>query len=448
LPKEKYHRFCALTRRPSQIQQVDRKLYDGKSGYNGVMFSAKWLADDIGLEHSSAEMQMLRSAVDQAHMEAKFGDASPADWWVLVLGDGDSMGKYVSGSKLKNYEDYLTCSPSDLAGITNISNEALEKLGTTQKRMGPATHIGLNRALIDFSNRLVPYLTEERCCGRVIYSGGDDVMAALPLGDLPLFLRSLRAAWSGKADPCDEFEQSSDPGGDSGYWIPHSEAAKEKLPNRPLFTMGDGATMSLGIIVAHKSVPLPTVLENLWEAEKDRAKKMLGYDSEESTGKTDEHKEKSCDKNGLCFRVVYGSGNVLEALMKGHLLEGWWKWIQPCLDDSSIALAPLLYRLAEELPRHCEVTSHLHLFREATKVILLSRDNPIPELQQEDLMKWVDQWETWAWGVIQQHKNTLGQDDKAPLIYPLGTSPQEFADLLRFSAFWVGRQQQELTWVK
>ena len=39
------------------------------------------------------------------------------------------------------------------------------------------SHSALGRALLDFSNQLVPYLTEERYAGRLIYGGGDDVLA-------------------------------------------------------------------------------------------------------------------------------------------------------------------------------------------------------------------------------------------------------------------------------
>jgi CRISPR-associated protein Cmr2 len=458
LSQSQYDRFRALTRRPSQIQRVDQQLLsqNGKTGYNGVMFSAKWLADDLGLTQE-AELRALRNSVSQAHIDAGFGDASPSDWWVLVLGDGDSMGKYVSGNKLKNYENYIPQNLSELKEqLPNATTSALEQLlQKTKKRMGPGTHIGLNRALIDFSNRLVPYLTEERCCGRVIYSGGDDVMAALPLADLPKFLRSLRAAWSGAKDPEGEFSQSEshdsavgeqDSEQGSGYWKPDTEATKNQLADRPLFTMGDGATMSLGIIIAHKSVPLPTVLENVWDAEKNKAKKMLGA--------TDQFP----NKDGLCFRVIYGSGNILEALMKGELLEPWWKWLASGEADKSLSLAPVLYRLSEELPKHCEVTASYHLFKEAAGVILSSRDNPLSDEIQENLLDWIDRWECWAWAVIQQQTQNLTSTYSDPPTeaerqaaerqarQSLGTRPEDLANLLRFSAFWVSRRQQELNW--
>ncbi len=43
--------------------------------------------------------------------------------------------------------------------------------------MGPSTHSALSRALLDFSNQLVPYLTQNRYAGRLIYGGGDDVFS-------------------------------------------------------------------------------------------------------------------------------------------------------------------------------------------------------------------------------------------------------------------------------
>jgi len=60
-------------------------------------------------------------------------------------------------------------------------------------------------------------------CGKVIYSGGDDVMAVLPIEDLSLFLRSIRAAWQGREDPEGEFNHypnTHSPEG-CGYWYPY-----------------------------------------------------------------------------------------------------------------------------------------------------------------------------------------------------------------------------------
>jgi CRISPR-associated protein Cmr2 len=410
--KPRFHEFCSRTRRPFQVKRADAALKEhtnyGK-GYNGAMFSSKWLADDMSLD--THETNILRNVIDTVQKK-HFGDNSPADWWVLVLGDGDGMGAYVNGRKLHVYKNYLNTELLD-------KSEALNELLTaTRKRMGPATHVGLNRALLDFSNRLVPYIVEQRFCGRVIYSGGDDVKAALSLPDLPEFLLSLRAAWCGGKDPQDEFENKG------GYWKIKAPDKHPDIPSRPLFTMGEGATMSLGIVIAHKSVPLPTVLENLWEAEKERAKKLIG----------DINDKKLPDKDGLCFRVIYGSGNTLEALMKGHLLEDWWNIIKESQQHEKLDLSPLLYRLAEEIPRHATVTSDYQLFSKVAQVAIHSRSEKIPETLENALLKWLDAWEKWAFAA-QESATKRKQGAKA-----LGVQPEDMSMLLKFTAFWISRK--------
>ncbi|QDZ41603.1 type III-B CRISPR-associated protein Cas10/Cmr2 (plasmid) [Euhalothece natronophila Z-M001] len=415
-------RFGSLTRRPFQVPKVDQ-VFDKNNPFNGVMFSSKWLGDDLNLttEQEKAELQ---NCIDQAHQENGFGNSSPADWWVIVLGDGDGMGQYVSGRKLEFYESYLD---------TNVISPEVQQtqgyeelLHQTKKRMGPATHVGLNRALLDFSNRLVPYLTQERCCGKVIYSGGDDVMTVLPIEDLSLFLRSLRAAWCGGNDPIGEFDDSPDDNASDscGYWYPKQDQ-DIPLVNRPYFTMGKGATMSLGIVIAHKSVPLPTVLQNLWSAESDRAKELAG-------AKETQKQETIPPKDGLCFRVIYGSGNVLESLMKGHLLDAWCDLLENAPPQ---AFSGLLYRLAEELPKRCPVTPNLKLFREATQVILNRRDQGLDQEQSEQLLNWLDQWEDWAY---------RANPSKDPNI--IGTTPEDLGKILRFTAFWVTRLEERQKW--
>ena len=453
LGKEKRQRFAARTRcRPFQVPKTDQAVNaNDLSGqhYNGVMFSSKWLAEDMGIE-TSDEKALLRKAVKDTHTELGFGDRSPSDWWVIVLADGDNMGKYVSGSRLKPYKEYIDKSALDSTASTALNHaEPNEKsFLDTPKRMGPATHVGLNRALLDFSNRLVPYLTEKRFCGKLVYSGGDDVMAALPIEDLPGYLLSLRAAWCGdEADPWKHDDEQVSFNGAGGYWHPQfSENQKSSLPQRPLFTMGEGATMSAGIVIAHKTVPLPTVLESLWTAEKDRAKKLSG-------------------KDGLCFRVIYGGGNQLEAVMSGELLADWWESIKD-FGEYRDKLAPVFYRLAEELPRRALLTNgSTSLFAEAAEVIMNRRENHEALTQNlEAIKRWLTGWEDWAVKILRtQFGGSLAHEGKEPWedtylsilrgdptaqTLPLGTHPDDLGQLLRFTAFWIDRRVERWNWIQ
>jgi CRISPR-associated protein Cmr2 len=389
--------------RNCQVPKTDQMLCtELRRAYNGVIFSAKWLAEDLKLrEEDKAELYL---AVGKAHQEVKLTNGSPADWWVLLKADGDGMGKYISGRKLQDYQDYIL----DPAAAAIRSQVGGGDLLTERKRMGPSTHVGLNRALLDFSNRLVPYLAQQRCCGKVIYSGGDDVLVALPLADLPNFLLSLRAAWGGGPDLIDDPQVTFTSEG--GYWQPKFADPKHHcgLPNRPLFTMGKGATLSAGMVIAHKSVPLPTVLESIWAAEADRAKELPGGEGIPA-------------KDGLCFRVIYGSGNTLEALMKGHLLPGWWQWMQAFRQQPD--LVPILHRLAEELPQRAVITPKHRLISKAAGVILSRREKALAELNQ--LLDWLNDWEDWALAA-----NHLTESPA------LGTTLEDLAAILRFSAFW------------
>lgn len=417
----------AKTTRPFQIRNADLAVesLDRNSGFNGMMFSSKWLAEDLDLDLK--QKATLRTLVETAHKDSGFGDSSPSDWWVMLLADGDGMGDYVSGEKLKNYCCYINSDAIDYSNPEVNQSQWQDFFQTTKKRMGPATHVGLNRALLDFSNRLVPYITEQRFCGKVVYSGGDDVMSVLPLEDLPEYLRSLRAAWRGDPDPQGEFMMHpANDNAKTGYWHMKS-GTSPGIPNRPLFTMGESATLSAGIIIAHKSVPLPTVLESLWKAESDRAKKMPG-------------------KDGFCFRVIYGNGNELEALMSGTLLEKWWTCIENLTDDKIESLAPALYRLSEELPQRVSVFPDCPLIHKAAKVILDRREEKL-ETRFNAVLDWIGDWEEWA---IKKQLEQQENDQKAGKISepPIGTEVQDLSKLLRFTAFWVDKRVERLAWGK
>lgn len=500
---KKYSRLfhSRIRYRPSHVLKTDKEINLNNPSnryYNGVMFSSKWLADDMALKTDDAAI--LKELVNKAHKETGFGEGSPADWWVILLADGDGMGDYVSGKKLKKYSSYVEDDAVDTD--TKNNNQFNNFINNTDKRMGPATHVGLNRALLDFSNRLVPYLTEQRFCGRVVYSGGDDVMVMLPIEDLPEYLLSLRAAWCGGNDPYGEFENNhhsidSESKPKTGYWYPKSGVENVKdLPQRPHFTMGENATMSAGVVFAHKSVPLPTVLESLWEAESGRAKKISG-------------------KDGLCFRVIYGGGNQLEALMKGELLAEWWDWVKD-YEDYQDKLAPLLYRLAEELPRRASITENDYLFSKAARVIMDNRDSDKQLVNEfKRIEQWLMSWEDWMkevtekstrdaikqWCIdtieesnqvdknraeeilevvkkdeqveeelnriknsykVEQNQIRIEELEKVkkPNFYwikqaeiigiepvkPAGTKPEDLGKILRFTAFWIDKRVERWNW--
>ena len=270
--------------------------------------SPGWLVEDLEIEKEFK--QELKVELDRVVAEYYPGN-NPADWYVLAAGDGDGMSEWLKGKKLKQYQHYL---PANLADKVRQNSQeigvAFDRFITEPKRMGPSTHAALSRALLDFSNQLVPYLTEQRYAGRLVYSGGDDVLAYTNLWEWDKWLWDVRECFRGQSDPKPEPEFESS--GDYWRWKDPLTLPAEYLSNRPLFTMGEAATISFGIVIANQGVPLAIALEHMWEAEqgaKEHSYKILEK----------EHRQ----KNAVQVRVLYGNGNVLKATTKFETFNLW-----------------------------------------------------------------------------------------------------------------------------
>ena len=286
------------------------------------LFHAGWLIEDYPSENEEslqAEQKKLRELI-----QTKFpAGANPTDWYVLGAGDGDDMGKWLQGVKLKPYKNYVAKNYPDANARKNW--EGVEAFLNTKKRMGGATHAALSRALLDFSNQLVPYLTEQRYAGRLIYSGGDDVLAYSNLWEWDSWLWDVRQCFRGAEDT--EFSNDGD------YWNWRNGEPPQQGLSRPLFTMGRLATISFGTVIANQGVPLAIALENLWEAEAE-AKEHFCTALEEGKRK----------KDAVQVRVLYGNGNVLKATAKFDAFNQWRNLLVAIPD-----LEPALFEQAAEI---------------------------------------------------------------------------------------------------
>ena len=296
--------------------------------YHPRLLSASWLIED--LELADLDKKLLKQEISNLISQKDcYPNNNPADWYVLAAGDGDSMSSWLKGEPLEKYRD---CVPQKLSDklrevVKNAKGELRELEQQVQqgfegfldqkKRMGPSTHSALSRALLDFSNQLVPYLTEQRYAGRLIYGGGDDVLAYTNLWEWDKWLWDIRQCFKGQEDPHGEFDHQGD------YWRWLGE--KSPVAKRPLFTMGSKATISFGIAIAHHSVPLAIALESMWEAEKEAK----------------EHKSPTGEqKDAVQVRVIYGNGNTLKATCKFDTFKKW----QTLLEDSK--LEPAIFEQA------------------------------------------------------------------------------------------------------
>jgi CRISPR-associated protein Cmr2 len=293
---------------------------NNKSGpYHPRLLNAGWLMEDLDIPEE--EIPNYRNQLQQV-IDRYYPNNNPADWYVIAAGDGDSMSEWLKGNKLASYRKYI---PDGLQ-VDGEIRDSFEEFVDLTKRMGPSTHNALSRALLDFSNQLVPYLTEQRYAGRLIYGGGDDVLAYTNLWEWDNWLWDIQECFRGQKDPHSEFNNSGN------YWQWNTGQPPKNLASRPLFTMGSGATISFGIVIAHHSVPLAIALENLWEAE-EAAKEHI-Y---EANGQ-------SWAKDALQVRVIYGNGNTLESTAKFDSFHKWQALINQNVESSIFEQAANLWQ--------------------------------------------------------------------------------------------------------
>ncbi|RKY30525.1 MAG: type III-B CRISPR-associated protein Cas10/Cmr2 [Candidatus Omnitrophota bacterium] len=175
-------------------------------------------------------------------------------YYALVLYDGDTMGMWLTGD-VEEFPRLETIIHSENENCINDDDKE------TKLKISASLHAQISEALKDFSLEVVPNVTEE-ANGVLIYSGGDDVFAMVPIENVMEYISSIRKLYSGESFKGWMMKKSIE---SSKGFI----KLKKKGPNVDdlFFTMGK-ATGSAGIVIAHYSTPLAYVIKKAHEAEK------------------------------------------------------------------------------------------------------------------------------------------------------------------------------------
>ncbi len=155
-------------------------------------------------------------------------------YYAILMMDGDDMGKMLIGEEMKPVKNYLH------PGVLEyIPPKAKMKVENTRRLITPATHSAISRALAHFSIDIVPDIVENYR-GELIYAGGDDVLALLPVDSALACAYEIQKKFGGEWD---------------GWNV---------LPAK---------TMSAGILIVHYKHPLYDALDKARELEK-KAKEL------------------------------------------------------------------------------------------------------------------------------------------------------------------------------
>ncbi|GBC81416.1 hypothetical protein HRbin10_00528 [bacterium HR10] len=217
----------------------------------------RWKGDPAGLDSARAEaLKALSELLDFARRQ---GLGQPSRYYAILAMDGDQMGKWLAGEFAPQMREILH--PSVWSELERDGE--WRKLGEMRRPLNPSLHLAISKALRDYSLRTVREIVEEQHLGKLIYAGGDDVLAFVSLGDLPEVMRKLRAYFTG-ALRGDENEVG---------WIAGSGFVRTETGFQ--LTMGMTATASMGVAIAHHMQDLGQTL-NAARAEEKRAKEALG----------------------------------------------------------------------------------------------------------------------------------------------------------------------------
>ena len=223
-------------------------------------------------------------------------------YYSLIMMDGDRMGAILSGETATQtaipYRDSFHPNVQKGFDAQAAQHKALKAYGDQPRAISPNRHLAISGALNDFSQIVVRHVVEQEHLGRVIYAGGDDVLAMLPTADLLSTMQRLRHAYSGSApqDAQTDWGMVRDRQGNVREQLVLNKGFAW-LNGRLMRMMGEHATASTGAIVAHHQAPLGAVLQELRAAEK-RAKNEGG-------------------RNAFSITIVKRSGGAL------YLTEKW-----------------------------------------------------------------------------------------------------------------------------
>lgn len=252
---------CPVILPVPKLRNFMRETVDGEWFFEENL-ERESIKEELDVDLTGEQLDEIRSVLKK--LTEKLG--KPNSYYALIYLDGDNMGKWLSGEHLPGIENAYN---SETWG--KLPEDFGKKLNTQypgKKILTPAIHASISNALRNYAIEFVREIVEEEHLGKLIYAGGDDLLAFVNLKDLLDVMEKLRFAFSGEI----KIENGAieiDFGNTTGF---------VEKNNVYLLTMGIKATASMGVVIAHYKEPLKIVINKVFEA-KDKAKNNPGKDS-------------------------------------------------------------------------------------------------------------------------------------------------------------------------
>ncbi|MFQ5660345.1 MAG: type III-B CRISPR-associated protein Cas10/Cmr2 [Gammaproteobacteria bacterium] len=305
-------------------REEDLKRYDAVSL---PLSLHKKVKDDV---HLNFVIRRLPSALDEDEegklarkLENVMGP-KPETYYGIILFDGDKMGAWLAGNEDDFQTQYIeSWHPTIQAKVKQkfSQNPKLKAYLESNRWPSPARHRAISEALNQFSLKVARFVMEDCFKGKLIYAGGDDVLAFVCVDDLLPAMTLLRYLYSGRevpgwlmarlsADMRKKFDSNN------GYL---------RLDRKLLLTMGEKATASCGAVVAHHQAPLGYVLKRLRQAESEA--------------------KNSGSRNAFALKIIKRAGGEI------GITDKWRRNPDAETDDEKKNAPELLFKLMDFLSR-------------------------------------------------------------------------------------------------
>lgn len=247
-------------------------------------FDTSVIVKEYGLQSDhvarlSAGLPGARQALrDLLRIAKEKGVGRPSRYYAMLLMDGDHMGDWLSGKNFPPLRRDATKTgllhPEVLTSATDGLLSGLLREHTRPYPLGPALHMALSDIMKNYALHVVRGVIEDAHCGKLIYAGGDDVAAFVPLDDLIGVLRGLAWYFSGTLEWDETLVKLQK---SLGVEVQDGFACRPGKPEQRFVLPGACFTASVGAVIVHHSYPLAAAVEAaLNDALKNDAKESHG----------------------------------------------------------------------------------------------------------------------------------------------------------------------------
>lgn len=212
------------------------------------------------------------SKTDEVNVKAKI--KNPDKYYAILLMDGDHMGKLVNGVTIAASWNKIM-HPEITARLRTDGFDPLYKdvwlkiygdSGLNKRLVTPAIHAAISEALGDFSiYGVAPIIAKSG--GRLVYAGGDDVCAFLPIGNALTAAREIKDYYTSvfRLISVDRSSRTIE-----NEWTPEPGKLSVNLGT------GEGISISAAILICHHKESLTQMIEQAHNLLQTAAKEKAG----------------------------------------------------------------------------------------------------------------------------------------------------------------------------